>query len=80
MADLFDGVPASAPMFDLLSYAQDLYAANNSNDDYEVKIFERTLGNNQDYDEMAKEKFHWTTASPSDYTYPADERNYVIAL
>jgi len=67
-------------MFDLGSYARDLYAANNVNDDFEVIITERTLGNNQDYEEMAREKFHWTTATPSDYTYPADEKEYVIAL
>jgi len=47
-----------------------------------VKIVERTLTNNQDYEEMAKKKFAWPTVSgPSATTYPADEKiNAVVAL
>ena len=47
-----------------------------------MHIRERTLTNNQDYEEMAKKKFAWQTVDgPSKTTYPADEKvNSVIAM
>jgi hypothetical protein len=47
-----------------------------------VSITERTLTNNQDYDEMMKEKFAWKTVDgPSPVVYPADATpNQVVAL
>ena len=83
LADLFDGTPAETPMFDLEKYCLDLYAAQNPKQPKTgVHIRERTLTNNQDYEEMAKKKFAWaTTSGPSKTTYPADEKvNSVVAL
>jgi len=47
-----------------------------------VHIEERTLTNNQAYDEMLKERFTWsTTEGPSPVVYPEDQTpNEVIAL
>ena len=72
MADLFDATPAQTPMFDLKQYVQNVYSANNSGD-ADVKITERSLTDNQDYEQMAKNKFMWPTEDgPSSVTYPAD--------
>ena len=82
MADLFDGAPATTPMFDLKQFALDLYSANNDASEVSVQIKERTLGNNADYDQMVKEKFNWPTESgPSPVVYPEDqEPNAIVAL
>ena len=83
LADLFDGAPAETPMFDLEQYCLDLYAAQNPKQPKAaVHIRERTLTNNQDYEEMARKKFAWaTTSGPSKTTYPADEKvNSIVAL
>lgn len=83
MADLFDGTPTETPMFNLEQYALDLFAAQNpTKTSTSVKITERTLTNNQDYEEMAKKKFAWPTVSgPSKTTYPVDKKvNSVVAL
>jgi len=82
LADLFDGTPAETPMFDLKTYAQDLWSFNNGASPVDMKIVERNLSNNQDYAEMADKKFAWPTESgPSPVEYPADqEPNAVIAL
>lgn len=81
MADLFDGKPAETPMFDLKQYVMNVYSANNG-DEADIKITERTLSNNQDYEEMAKKKFQWPTESGAgSVTYPKDQTpNEVVAL
>ena len=47
-----------------------------------VHIRERTLTNNQDYEQMIENKFAWPTVSgPSKTTYPADEKiDSIVAL
>jgi len=83
LADLFDGTPAETPMFDLEKYCLDLYAAQNpKSPKTTVHIRERTLTNNQDYEEMAKKKFAWpTTDGPSKTAYPADKKvDSIVAL
>lgn len=82
LADLFDGTPASTPQFDIKSYAENIWSANSSSPVPNIKITERTLGNNQDYDEMVKNKFDWPNVDgPSTVTYPKDQTpGEVIAL
>ena len=75
LADLFDGAPTETPMFDLNKYVTDLYMNVNGvgADEFDFRITERALSNNQDYAEMAARKFAWPTESgPSPTTYPAD--------
>lgn len=70
-------------MFNLEQYCLDLFAAQNpQKTNVSVHIKERTLTNNQDYDEMAKKKFAWPTVDgPSKTTYPADEKvNAIVAM
>ena len=70
-------------MFDLKQYTMNLLAANRkSTDGVSVKITERTLGNNQDYEDMVAEKFDWPSVDgPSPVVYPKDQTpNEVIAL
>ena len=84
LADLFDGAPSTTPMFDVATYAKNLFVANNKADvgAFTTAISERTLSNNQDYAEMAAGRFQWPTESgPSPTVYPADEaENAVVAL
>ena len=62
VADLFDGAPKDTPYFNLTQYAEELYAlANNGASPSHVTFTERTLGNNQDYAEMKKTRFRWTS-------------------
>lgn len=75
MADLFDGAASEeTPMFDLQSYAMDLWSSNNSGSTaVDVHIIERSLSDSMDYAEMVKEKFQWPTESgPAPVAYPAD--------
>ncbi len=82
MSDLFDGTPAETPMFNLKSYAEDLFTFGNGDIVFDMKITERSLSNNQDYSEMAAKKFAWPTESgPSPVQYPADqEPDSIVAL
>ena len=64
IADLFDQSPQETPMFNIREYAEKLFKTNNpSAIIFDLKIIERTLSNNQDYHEWAKEKFIWPTES-----------------
>ena len=76
-------------MFNIRKYAEDIFKANNPEPtatgpkpDLNIKIIERNLTNNQDYDEMIENKFNWNTVTgPSPVTYPKDqEKNAVVAL
>lgn len=76
-------------MFNIRKYAEDLFKANNPEPTapgpkpgLDVKITERTLTNNQDYDEMIKNKFNWNTVTgPSPVTFPKDQdKDAVVAL
>lgn len=70
-------------MFNLEQYCLDLYAAANpQQSNASVHIRERSLTNNQDYEDMVKNKFAWPTVDgPSKTTYPADEKvNSIIAM
>lgn len=91
--DMNDRTEEHSFTFDLKSYAMNLYKASNhmattsSNDDMinsvSVKITERSLSNNQNYDDMVAAKFAWPTAPEevSKVIYPEDpEEGAVIAL
>ena len=82
MADLFDGTPESTPQFDLNTYISNVWKANSSVPVPNWMVTERTLGNNQDYDDMVKNKFDWPNVDgPSTVTYPADQSPLqVVAL
>jgi len=83
LADLFDKTPETTPMFDLRTYAMNLYSANNAgSSDIDIKVTERNLSNNQDYSDMIAAKFEWKTRDgPSSVVYPADqEADAVVAL
>ena len=70
-------------MFDLRTYAENLFSSNNdSSKNVDVKITERNLSNNQDYDEMLSAKYPWkTTEGTTSVKYPADqEANAIVAL
>ena len=74
IADLFDGTPSETPYFDLQTYARELYSHSNDGQmPHSVKIVERTLGNNQDYEDMEKSKFKWkSTDEASPVIWPVD--------
>jgi len=60
IADLFDGAPETTPQFDLLSFATNLYAkANSGSEPQSVSIEERTLTNNDSYQEMESRRYAW---------------------
>ena len=79
IADLFDGTPSETPYFDLQTFAQELYShSNDGQKPSAVKIVERTLGNNQDYEEMEKAKFPWkSTDAASSVIWPVDNETGV---
>ena len=79
IADLFDGTPSETPYFDLQTYAKELYShSNDGQKPSAVKIVERTLGNNQDYEEMEKAKFPWkSTDAASSVIWPVDNETGV---
>jgi hypothetical protein len=83
IADLFDGVPESTPQFDLWSFASNLYAfANNGALPESIEFEERTLTNNEAYEDMVTTRFPWkTTDGAGSVVYPVDqEKGKVIAL
>lgn len=83
IADLFDGTPEETPQFDLKSYAMQLYEMANTGDSAKsISIEERTLSNNEAYEDMVKSRFAWKTADgDSSVVYPEDQEvNSVIAL
>lgn len=52
LSDLFDGTPAETSYFNLEAYVSDLYAlSNDGTKPTDIKLTERTLGNNQDFTE-----------------------------
>ena len=80
VADLFDGMPASTPYFDLDGYAKALFIkANPERKDFSVQVTERPLGNSMDFSAM--EKFKWKVEEPVvGYEKPVDLENGKIAL
>ena len=84
LADLFDKTnDNSVQMFDIKTYLLNLYALNNNgSSDVEVTVTERSLSNNQNYEDMIAAKTAWkTTEDPSPIVYPADqEPNAIVAL
>ena len=70
-------------MFDLRTYAENLFSSNNgASKNVDVKITERNLSNNQDYDEMLSAKYRWkTTEGTTSVKYPVDQvANAIVAL
>lgn len=87
LADLFDGAPAETPMFDLLTYARELFTQANpslsAESDFSVQIKERTLSDTMDYADWQREKIQWKTVAGTDNSveYPADaKQDAVVAL
>ena len=84
LADLFDGKPESTPYFNLGQYANQLYAlANDGASPSNIKITERTLGNNQDFSEWKAQRFHWMSdpvATDPAYEWPEDIDDQSVAL
>jgi len=82
LADLYDGAPATTPQFNLQEYALQLYKhANNGAAPASMTITERTLSNNQDYEQMKLHKFHWKSYSSENALYAVDaEDDAIIAL
>ena len=75
IADLFDQTPAETPYFNLKQYATQLYMlSNNGAAPASVTITERTLGNNQDWDEWLQERYQWKSeASGTGPSWPSDQ-------
>lgn len=64
IADLFDGAPSQTPTFDLLGYAQALFAqANPGVECPAIEITERTLSNSMDF--ASVQKTAWKTVESS---------------
>ena len=64
--DLFDGVPETSPTFDLQFYASELYRRNNGLEDAtSIEITERTLGDNQDFEEWTENRISWKSEDDS---------------
>lgn len=72
IADLFDSVPRATAMFDLNSYATELYQrANTINANFAIEITERTLGNNKDFDQV--ERIQWKVRSENMLEMPYEK-------
>ena len=85
LSDLFDSTPTETPTFDLASYATALYKIMNDGvAPASMTITERTLGNNQDFQEMKANKFKWMSSDGTNprlaQPYPQDRSDTYVAL
>lgn len=79
--DLFDkNVQTDLPTFNVKQYASDMYAAaNNGTEATSVTVTERTLINNQDYDEWLTQKYTWKTEDDTgDASWPEDSGDDMV--
>ena len=81
LSDLFDGTPTETPYFNLEAYVSDLFAlSNDGTKPTDIKLTERTLGNNQDFAEWSKQKYQWTSDPVGNSAVWPEDKDGSVAL
>ena len=75
ISDLFDETSRDSAFFNVHEFARNLYSETNSSQTPNAMLLtERTLGNNQDWNDWKEEKLAWDSEDTHEaVTYPADD-------